>query len=181
MSDSKITKYALANALKDLMNARPFAKINVGEICAKCNVNRKTFYYHFKDKYDLVNWIFYNEFIEDFSQKPFHKSWESLLYMCRYLYENKEFYRNALDITGQNSFYEYFGELLTPYIASYLDPIFEDDIHRHFYVDFFCDATRIAIVRWINDGATIAPEEFVQMVRKAATGMAVKIVESEDL
>lgn len=181
MSDSIITKHALANALKDLMKSRPFNKINVGEICKKCSMNRKTFYYHFKDKYDLVNWIYYTEFEQEFSQKPAHTSWESLLYLCQYLYENQEFYRNALEITGQNSFYEYFGELLIPYIATYLNPIFEDDIHRHFYVDFFCDATRIAIVRWINSGATLSPQEFVHMVRKAATGMAVKIVEQEDL
>ena len=27
-------------------------------------MNRKSFYYHFRDKYDLVNWIFYVDFIE---------------------------------------------------------------------------------------------------------------------
>ena len=45
-------------ALKGLMAEMPFEKINVSQICERCGMNRKSFYYHFKDKYDLVNWIF---------------------------------------------------------------------------------------------------------------------------
>ena len=64
MADSNITKRALATSLKELMAEQPFGKINVAQICERCNMNRKSFYYHFKDKYDLVNWIFDTEFIE---------------------------------------------------------------------------------------------------------------------
>lgn len=63
MADSNITKRALAEALKELLKAEPFAQVSVGEICEKCHMNRKSFYYHFKDKYDLVNWIYSTEFI----------------------------------------------------------------------------------------------------------------------
>ena len=59
MADSNITKRALAQALQELMEEVPFDKINVTQICEKCGINRKSFYYHFKDKYDLANWIFY--------------------------------------------------------------------------------------------------------------------------
>lgn len=50
MADSNITKRALATSLKELMLEQPFDKINVAQICARCNMNRKSFYYHFKDK-----------------------------------------------------------------------------------------------------------------------------------
>ena len=53
MADSNITKRALASALKELMNEKPFARISVSDICTRCDMNRKSFYYHFKDKYDL--------------------------------------------------------------------------------------------------------------------------------
>lgn len=55
MADSNITKRALAHALKELMEEKNFSKISVADICEKCDMNRKSFYYHFKDKYDLVN------------------------------------------------------------------------------------------------------------------------------
>ena len=58
MADSNITKNALATSLKKLMREKPFEKISVSDICDDCGMNRKSFYYHFKDKYDLVNWIF---------------------------------------------------------------------------------------------------------------------------
>ena len=52
MADSNLTKRALSAALKELMNEQPFVKISVGDICERCEMNRKSFYYHFKDKYD---------------------------------------------------------------------------------------------------------------------------------
>ena len=46
MADSNITKNALANALKSLLEEMPFQKISVSDICARCDMNRKSFYYH---------------------------------------------------------------------------------------------------------------------------------------
>lgn len=64
MTDSSITKLALSNALKELPTEQPFEKISISDICDRCRMNRKSFYYHFRDKYDLVNWIFDTEFME---------------------------------------------------------------------------------------------------------------------
>ena len=63
MSDSNITKNALAASMKKMMRRRPFEKISVSDICMDCGINRKSFYYHFRDKYDLVNWIFFVGFL----------------------------------------------------------------------------------------------------------------------
>ena len=48
------TKKALAAALKELMTKKPLSKITVSDIISVCGVNRKTFYYHFQDIYDLL-------------------------------------------------------------------------------------------------------------------------------
>jgi len=58
------TKKALADTLKELMTHKPFSKITVSEIIRECNVNRKTFYYHFEDIYSLLKWIFEQEAID---------------------------------------------------------------------------------------------------------------------
>ena len=58
------TKKALADTLKELMTRKPFSKITVSEIIRECNVNRKTFYYHFEDIYSLLKWIFEQEAID---------------------------------------------------------------------------------------------------------------------
>ena len=56
---AEITKLWIADKMKDLMKQKPINKIRVTEICKAAEIERPTFYYHFKDKYDLVAWIFF--------------------------------------------------------------------------------------------------------------------------
>ena len=55
------TKQMLADALIHLSSKKTFSKITVSEIVDYCNINRKTFYYHFTDIYDLLEWHLNNE------------------------------------------------------------------------------------------------------------------------
>lgn len=48
------TKKALADSLKDLLRTRPLSKVTIADITEGCGINRMTFYYHFRDIYDLV-------------------------------------------------------------------------------------------------------------------------------
>ena len=59
---SDITKQALANSLRHLLEKKSLSKITIKDIVEDCGVNRQTFYYHFQDVYDLVDWIFHNDF-----------------------------------------------------------------------------------------------------------------------
>lgn len=59
--NSMNTKQMLADALIDLSSKKTFSKITVSEIVDYCNINRKTFYYHFTDIYDLLEWHLNNE------------------------------------------------------------------------------------------------------------------------
>ena len=53
---SDITKRALEESLKNLLLQKPLDKITISDIAADCGISRMTFYYHFKDIYDLVEW-----------------------------------------------------------------------------------------------------------------------------
>ena len=54
---SQITKRALEQSLKNLLREKPLSKITVTDITEDCGVNRMTFYYHFRDIYDLIEWV----------------------------------------------------------------------------------------------------------------------------
>lgn len=48
----------LADSLRKLMVTKPLSKISIREITEDCGVNRQTFYYHFHDIFDLLEWMF---------------------------------------------------------------------------------------------------------------------------
>ena len=90
---SDITKRALASSLKDLLSKYKFNKITIKDITENCGVNRQTFYYHFKDIYDLLEWIYKNEVILEIEEKATYETWQQgLMYIFEYVLKNKNFY-----------------------------------------------------------------------------------------
>ena len=176
--DSNITKRALAAALKELMETEPFTKISVSEICKKCDMSRKSFYYHFKDKYDLVNWIYYTECVTSLQEKGYNNGWDLMDELCVYFYDNRVFYRKTLTVEGQNSFSEYFRDIIVPIIFDDVERIFGKDESNRFYVDFYADAFLAAIKRWLLDKDCIPSEEFVSRLKKCLLGISHNIVKN---
>jgi len=175
MADSSITKRALAAAMKQLMSEMPFDKINIVHICERCGMNRKSFYYHFRDKYDLVNWIYDTEFIALASKKAYPSGWDFLTDLCQYLYTERTFYRRALKIKGQNSFSDHFTELLQPVLVEYLKEIFGSSI-SDFHVLFFSDAFTGTIKRWILEMDGVNAEGFIALLQSILQQTASHVV-----
>lgn len=167
MPDSSLTKHALAQAIKELMNEKPLVKISIADIVDRCQMNRQSFYYHFRDKYDLVNWIFYTELITELQNSSNKDEYEELKNICRYLYDNRAFYINALKFTGQNSFYEYFGEVIYQLLKAAFNESFGNSDQSDFNAMFYADALRACIFRWLTSGAKMHPDEFVGKIRSA--------------
>ena len=77
--ESLSTKRLIAQSLKELSEEKPFDKISVGEIAARSNVNRQTFYYHFQDKYDLLKWIYKEDYFFPNMQNLNFDNWDQCL------------------------------------------------------------------------------------------------------
>ena len=58
------TKKQIAAALMECLRSKPLKSITVADITACCGMNRGTFYYHFYDKQELINWIYHMEITE---------------------------------------------------------------------------------------------------------------------
>ncbi len=168
MPDSNITKKALSQTLKELLKKKPLAKISIGDICEHCGINRKTFYYHFKDKYDLVNWIYYNEFVVVINRREDTISWNYANDLCNYLYENRDFYRKTFYMNEQNSFTEYFKEFIQSIIEDDIQISFGEDMtgdDLDFCTEFYSNAFVVAIRNWILSSDPISPEHFVRLLK----------------
>lgn len=180
MADSNITKRALAEALKQLMQEKAFEKISISDICEKCDMNRKSFYYHFKDKYDLVNWIFDTEFIAVTKDTPLvEDAWDWGLAICDYFYENRAFYRKALRITGQNSLTDHFREMLSSILSKRFEDMLGVKITNDFQIDFFTDAVVLAFQRWMTEETAMTSEEFITNIKICFQYMAMRYKELE--
>lgn len=174
MADSNSTKSALADAMKKLMVCKSFAKISISDLCEECGLNRKSFYYHFKDKYDLVNWIFYVDFLTNMGGKNFENEWDVLVAVCNIFYQNKAFYQSALRIEGQNSFKDYFYEMLEPVMAFFVQDLFQVQ-NQKLFVTFFCDVFLTAVLRWFSMESELEPETFVEELKEVIYRSSEKI------
>ena len=100
-----MTKQILAESLKKLLPHHSFEKITIKDITDAAGFIRPTFYNHFKDKYDLVEWIFTEEVIRPgeqlFDVGLFR---EGIRLMLANMEKEKDFYVRAVKIQGQNSF-----------------------------------------------------------------------------
>ena len=172
MADSNKTKKALAKSMKALIQEKPFEKISISDICERCFLNRKSFYYHFKDKYDLVNWIFNTEFSEVAYGKTYTDPMVVLNDICEYFYSNKDFYRKALSIQGQNCFSDHFRELILFFITIIFKEYLKVEEVSKFQKDFISDALVMAFQRWILDYPEMKPAAFLEEITLCTKYMA---------
>ncbi|HEX2985298.1 MAG TPA: dihydroxyacetone kinase transcriptional activator DhaS [Caproiciproducens sp.] len=166
MSDSLITKKAIAASIKDLMRKKALQKISVADIVENCGINRQTFYYHFKDKYDLVNWIYYNEIVTAVKRNRTIEDWSGVvLDILNGMKRERSFYINALSVTGQNAFQEYFFDVTKGILLAVIDaldiqgPISEED--KNFIAEFYAYGLVGVTVQWARRGMKLPPEDMV--------------------
>ena len=161
-----MTKQVLAYSMKDLMSRQPLSKITVGDVCASCGMNRKSFYYHFQDKYDLVAWIFRGELAAESENAETLPG--MLAALCRTLEKNVPFYRAALKEGGQNSLREYIAAELRPMVQQALRPHLHGVAHASHMTDLFVEMCCSMLVRWVQGGCAIPSEEFLRLTYDAA-------------
>lgn len=171
MSASELTKRVLSEGIKELMEKTPLSKISVGDICAHCGISRNTFYYHFKDKFDLVNWIFYTESMGHLTNFASPDAWaDGLIELFRYLQENRRFYINALEVIGQNSFSEYLLEFYRNLLVACIHELKGDksigDEEIDFISRFFAHAIAGMIMDWAKAGMKKDPALAIAYIRE---------------
>ena len=172
MADSNITKRALSSALKELMQEKPFQKISVADICERCCMNRQSFYYHFKDKYDLLIWIFDTDFLSLIRKQQEEKALDIVSQICRVMYKNRVFYRAAFAVQGQNSLTEHLREVAEPILQMRMRAAMPGKEVSAFHINFMTDAILAALLRWIGDDNCMPPEEFMHELSFCVLTMA---------
>jgi len=93
---SQITKRALEASLKNLLLQKSLDKITINDIAEDCGINRMTFYYHFKDIYDLIEWSCVEDATKALEGKKTYDTWQQgFLQIFEAVKANKPFIINV--------------------------------------------------------------------------------------
>lgn len=184
MANSVLTKKIFAQALKELMQTRSFEKISIADITQACGMNRNSFYYHFKDKYELVNWIFFTEITKEITANSSKEltTWEVLNKIAHYFYQNRSFYINVFQYQGQNSFSTYFKEALKSMIDEKTTAAFTETIDPEFenlYQNWLLDALVQFFIDWLNETEVCPPDHLIKMLKQATYDIAKKVLKKD--
>ena len=90
-----------------MLSKKELSKITISNITEECGVNRQTFYYHFKDIYDLLEWIFTNEVIEEIDNEIEENWQQKFIYIFEYVIQNKEFIKNVYSSGSKEYFLKF--------------------------------------------------------------------------
>ena len=163
MANANITKKALAQSLKELGSTKILDKITVADITEHCGVNRQTFYYHFEDKYELLNWIYTQELFIPLTADLDLENWpEKLVELFRYMKKNKNFFKNTIR-SSNNFFAEYMEKVLVElFIKGIQDldpyhPLTEQE--QNISAKFFAYGLTGVMVDWTMQGMKEPEEE----------------------
>lgn len=163
---SQTTKRALAASLKKLLLKKPLDKITVIDIVEDCEVNRQTFYYHFKDIYDLIEWTCMDEASKALDGKKTYDTWQQgFLQIFEAVQENKPFILNVYHSVSREQVERYLYQVTYGLLIGVVEEqaagrnVREED--KKFIADFYKYAFVGLMLEWIRGGMKQDPEQIV--------------------
>ena len=163
MSDSMITKRALAASLKELVRRKSFEKISVADITGGCGLGRQAFYYHFQDKFELLNWIYYQEAFAELCEGITFENWPEHMYgLFRIMQEDAAFYRNTVGSQPED-FTEYLESVTSALFLEAIEKLDEQKRipgrKKEFYARFYAHGCSGTVLEWVRGGMKLSARE----------------------
>ena len=163
---SQVTKRAIEQSLKNLLLKKPLTKITINDIAEDCGINRMTFYYHFKDIYDLVEWVCLEDARRALEDEPSYNTWqEGLLRIFGAVLENKPFIMNVYRCVHQEQVEKY----LKPQVDRLVLRIIEEEAgdmtvreeDKEFIARIYSYVFIGVVLDWVREDMQADPEQIV--------------------
>ena len=169
------TKQAIAESLKHLLLRKPITKITINDITEDCGISRMTFYYHFNDIYDLVEWACEEEaraaLSDDRTAETWQMGFQSLLEAVRV---NKPFIINIYRYVDRAQIEHYLLRVTEKLLMSVIEEQSRDllisDENKRYVANFFKFGFVGIMLEWIHYGMKDEPEKIAAMTGKIIQG-----------
>lgn len=164
---AQITKYALEESLKHLLLKKPLNKITISDITEDCGINRMTFYYHFKDIYDLMEWVCREDAARAIEGNKTYETWQQgFLNVFYAVWKNKPFIVNVYRCVSRERVEEYLYQVIYGLLIDVINEkssrmmVREED--KQFIADFYKYAFVGIMLDWIKQDMKEDPERIVE-------------------
>ena len=178
---SQITKRALEQSLKNLLLKKPLTKITVSDIAEDCGINRMTFYYHFKDIYDLVEWSCLEDARQALAEKKTYDTWQQgFLQIFEAVRKNKPFIMNVYRCVHREQVERYLSPLVDNLLLDIIEKAAAEsalrDEDKQFIAQVYSYIFIGLMLDWIRDDMREEPEKIVERLAKLIRGSMAEAV-----
>lgn len=164
----------LADTLLALCREKPFREITVKDIRDRSGISRTGFYNHFRDKNDLVQWVYYHRV-----QTPFQLSqmeavdhyFEALVDYYNRVAAYHFFLKAALSVSGQNCLRDYLYAHPLEWELAYHVRWYEQNLGEapdmeklRFFTEYHSSGAASMTIKWIENDMPIPPEEMARRI-----------------
>ena len=164
---SQVTKRALEASLKNLLLKKPLDKITINDITEDCGINRMTFYYHFKDIYDLIEWCCVEDAKKALEGKKTHDTWQQgFLQIFEAVLDNKPFILNVYHSVSREQVEIYLYKLTYDLLIGVVEEksagmnVREED--KKFIADFYKYAFVGLMLDWVRHDMKGDPHRIIE-------------------
>jgi probable dihydroxyacetone kinase regulator len=163
---SQFTKKAIITAFLELLKEQSFDKITVKDIVEKCEINRNTFYYYYKDIYDLIDDVFDMEKSRVLSEDKYDSWHEELKRVYLFVMDNRTAIAHVYHSKSRDVLEKYLFDiseiLVQDYVSKYEDTIKVSDENKNFICTFYIYSLAGMLINWIKGGMIENSSEFIQ-------------------
>jgi len=180
---STLTKKSLEKSLKQLLLVKPLNKITINEISNNCGINRMTFYYHFSDIYDLVEWSCAEDARKVLEDKKTYETWDQgFLQIFEAVIENRVFIINVYNCVSREQVEKYLYEVTYHLLINVVKEksigidVKEED--QKFIADFYKYGFVGLVLDWIKNGMEEEPSKIIERLKTLIHGDIEKSLEN---
>lgn len=169
------TEDLIKKEFMNLLDKKTLNKITVTELAKKCDIERKTFYYHYENLEQLIKEIFESELdvvIEEFNE---NLSWEdSFILAATFILENKRsirhIYFSDYKANVEKYVYSMAGEVISKYVNHISKETRAKDIDINLISYFYQCALSSALIQWIATDMKTDPVVITNRLGKLMDG-----------
>lgn len=159
---TRLTKLMFRKALAQLMKNKHISQISIREICEKAELNRSTFYLHYKNVYDLLEEI-ENEIAAE-ADKAIDFKKESQIRFLKYLRENQDYYHILLTSNDFNFMRKYHEKVLDKLMK--IMNLGVNENRQKYILSYALEGSMCVVRKWAENGFYESPEEIGDILQK---------------